>query len=149
MNEEGRDMKLWDYEMGMLVEVSEGQYDFMQALMKAQGNVKDALKAYPVTEEQLATWQKDAIFWPVVEGWCKMFAKSRGLIPEFIKGRLLEGIHKDNLTKSQLAAINTATRALGMGNTGTKTTLKAEITEANTTIEFNEGLIGGESTDQH
>jgi hypothetical protein len=132
-------MRIWDFVAGDLVEVSHQQYDFIQAIIKANGVMDKARELYPVTEEQFNIWKDDAIYNQVLKGWESVIYKSRGLCAEYIKAKLFEGIEKDKLTKTQLNAINTAAKCLGLG--ATQRQFKAEIAPNDVKIVFNDGEV--------
>ena len=139
-------MVIYDYVSGEAVEISESQYDFMQAVIKSSGRMEEARKIYAITDEQLAAWKNDPVFWPVLEGHVAILLKARGLTPEYIKAYLIDTLYgKKDPTKSQMGAINASVRALGMGlNPRTGINGKVVVTPTNTQIEFKEIPIDGE-----
>ena len=130
-------MRIWDFVAGDLVEISDQQYDFIQSIIKANGVMAKARELYPVTEEQFTIWNNDAVYNQVLKGWETVIYKSRGLCAEYIKAKLFEGIEKDKLTKTQLKAIDSAMKSLGMG--AQQQRFKAQITPDNTIVEFSDG----------
>jgi len=135
-------MKVYDYVSSDVVEVSDAQYDFMQAVLKHGGRVEAALKECPVSDEQMATWRADRMFWPVLEGHVTILIRARGLSTDYIKDYLLSTLSgKKEPTDTQMKAINTSVRALGMGLTP-RTGFNGAVTVSptNTTITFNDGL---------
>jgi hypothetical protein len=132
-------MKIYDYNRGDIVEISNAQYDFMQSVIKHSGRLDAAIADYPVSAEQIDLWRKDPEFWPVLEGYLSILIRSHGLSPEYIKDYLLSTLYGTKKpTKEQLTAIAQSIRALGMGLQSR--TVKANITPSNTTIEFVDGL---------
>lgn len=135
-------MKIYDYTSAAVIEVSDAQYDFMQAVIKASGRIEDARKEYPITDEQLANWKQDPVFWPILEGHLTVLYRSRGLTADYIKDYLLSTLEgKKTPSKEQMMAINQSVKALGMGmqpraGFSGKVTLAPDTTK----IEFNDGL---------
>lgn len=134
-------MQIYDYTTSECVEVSDAQYDFMQAVIKCSGRMEDVRKEYPITNEQLEIWKADPIFWPVLLGHLTILNKSRGLTPEYIKSFLVDTLSgKKNPTKAQAMAINASVRALGMGLQPRSFNGKLSVTPGNTEIVFSDGL---------
>ncbi|MFA6315733.1 MAG: hypothetical protein WC648_05200 [Candidatus Paceibacterota bacterium] len=132
-------MKIYDYNIGDLVEISDTQYDFMQAVIKCGGRFDLALVDYPVSQEKIEEWKKDQVFWPVLDGHIKILIRAKGLNPEYIKDFLLSTLAgKKEPTDAQLKAINASIRALGMGLQ--QRAFTATLTPNNTTVTFNDGL---------
>lgn len=135
-------MKIYDYNIGDLVEITDTQFDFMQAVIKHGGRIELALKDYPVSDEQITAWRADSVFWPVLEGHVTILIRARGLSSDYIKDLLLSTLAGKTVpTKEQMQAINTSVRALGMGQQprpgfGGQVT----VNPGNTTITFNDGL---------
>src|SRR5574343_2032205 len=109
-------MKVYDYVSKECVEVSDTQYDFLECCIKHKGRLVDAVADFKVSQEQLDTWKKDPIFWPVVEGHLTVLWKSRGLTAEYVKSYLLSTMDgKITPTRAQLQAVNASARLLSMG----------------------------------
>lgn len=140
-------MLVYDYVTTDVVEVTDSQYDFLQALIKSHGAMDAALKEVPVTAEQMDAWKGDPVFWPVVQGHLQVLHRSRGLTPEYLKSYLLgtlDGTKRP--TGEQLKAIGHSLRALGMGLAPRQGFGgKATITGETTIIEFNDGLDNGQN----
>ena len=136
-------MKIYCYENRAVVEISDAQYDFLQAMMKHSGRMVDVKKDYPITDEQIADWKADPIFSLVLKGYEAALFKSRGLTPEFVKKEIMETLEGTEKTFEQCRAVANAIKALGMGLTP-RTGFGGKITVApeNTTITFNDGLDG-------
>lgn len=134
-------MKIYDYNIGDVVEISDSQYDFMQAVIKHSGRIDSAIKDYPVSDEVIDTWRKDKVFWPVLEGHIAILIRAQGLSPDYIKDYLLSTLHgSKEPTDAQLKAIGHSIRALGMGMTRQGFQGSVTVSPANTKITFNDGL---------
>lgn len=134
-------MKIYDYNLGEVVEISEEQYNFMEAVIKHSGRIADALKDYPVSDELIDQWRKDKLFWPVLEGHITILIRSHGLSPEYIKDYLLSTLHGSKVpTETQMKAIGHSIRALGMGLSKQGFQGSVTVTPQNTKIVFNDGL---------
>lgn len=134
-------MKIYDYNIGDIVEISDAQYDFMQAVIKHSGRIDSAIKDYPVSDEVIDTWRKDKVFWPVLEGHISILIRAMGLSPDYIKDYLLSTLHgSKEPTDVQLRAIGHSIRALGMGMNRQGFQGSVTVTPQNTKITFNDGL---------
>lgn len=135
-------MKIYNYQSGGVVEISDAQYDFMQAFIKHSGRMEFIIKDFPISQEQLEAWHNDPVFWPILESHMTILIESRGLTPEYVKAYLLKTITgQTQPTREQAMAINTSVKALGMGlQQRTGINGKAIVTPENVTIEFNDGL---------
>lgn len=134
-------MKIYDYNIGDVVEISDAQYDFMQAVIKHSGRIAEAIKDYPVSNEQIDNWRKDKVFWPVLEGHISILIRAQGLSPDYIKDYLLSTLHGSKVpTDAQLKAIGHSIRALGMGMNNRGFNGSVTVTPQNTKITFNDGL---------
>ena len=132
-------MRVWNYKLGDLVEISDTQYSFIMCVVKAQGNMQTAIEEFKVSREQLDIWDKDAIFKSALDSHLTVLFRSRGLTADYIKSYLLTTLAgKEVPTKIQMSAINASVKALGMG-LGKGPTLKTTMTADNTVIEFNDG----------
>ena len=134
-------MRIYDYNLGDVVQISDVQYDFMQAVIKHSGRISEAIKEYPVSEEQIELWKKDAVFWPVLEGHITILIRAQGLSPDYIKDYLLSTLHgSKEPTEAQLKAIGHSIRALGLGTGKQGFSGSVTVTPQNTKITFNDGL---------
>lgn len=138
-------MKVYDYVSADVVEVTEAQYCFIEAIVKHAGNEKAAAEEAKVSQEVIDGWKKDPVFWPTVRGHVQVLVQSRGLTPEYVKAYLLGTIvGKEKPTPEQIKAIGHSVRALGMGlapRAGLAGKMKMTATPEGTTIEFNDGLV--------
>lgn len=130
-----------------MVEVTEAQYNFIYAVIKHQGDEAKAAEEGKVSRDQINEWKKDPVFWPTVKGHVQVQIQARGLSTDYIKSYLLSTIvGQEKPTREQMQAVNTSVRALGMGmQQRTAFNGKAAISPENITIEFSEGVFGGES----
>lgn len=138
-------MKIYDYSTGNVVEVTDGQFDFMQAVIRHSGRMDLVVKDFPISDEQVKAWQADPVFWPILEGHLQILHEARGLTPEYVKSCLLKTIRGSDVpTREQAQAINTSVKALGMGlQQRTGFNGKAVFSPENVTLEFTQGEISG------
>ena len=135
-------MKIYDYVTQDAIEISDTQYDFMQFVVKHNGNIDLALKDYPVSQEQLNLWKEDKIFWPCLEAHLVTLARARGLNSDYIKDYLLSTLTgQKEPTEVQMKAINASVRALGMGLAARRGfSGSVVVSPSNTQIVFEDGL---------
>ena len=135
-------IKNYDYTDGTVKEITEAQYDFLQLVIKHSGRIDSVLKEYPVPQEELDKWGNDPVFWPMLNGYLSVIVKARGLSVDKVKEFLLDTIvGQKEPTKQQMAAVNAALKALGVGaNTRQGFNGKVTISPENTQIVFNDGL---------
>ena len=135
-------MRIYDYISRGVIEVSDDQYDFMQALLKNNGRFEDAKKDFPVTNEKIEEWRKDSLFWPCLEGWLVVLWKSRGLTVEYVKSYILDTLEgKAKPDETQMKALTNSIRALGMGlNPRTGINGKVQIAPESVILEFSDGI---------
>ena len=135
-------MKIYDYKIADLVEISDAQYDFLQAIIKYNGRMEEARKEFKVSDEQFEIWSKDEIFKSVLESHLTVLFRSRGLTADYIKSYLLSTLEgKKEPSRVQLMAINASVKALGMGlSPRTGINGKITVTPESTKLEFNDGL---------
>ena len=141
-------MKIFDYKIGDLVEISDSQYSFLQSVIKHQGNMQVAIEEFKISREQLDIWDKDAVFKSALDSHLTVLFRSRGLTSEYIKSYLLGTITgNEKPTKEQMGAINASIRALGMG-LGRGVTGKVSVSPEAVKIEWNDGVDDGQDTNK-
>jgi hypothetical protein len=135
-------MKIYDYAISGLVEVTDGQYEFMQAVIKYSGRMEEVYTNYTAASRELvAQWLTDPMFKQLMDGYITVLCRSRGLTPEYLKSELIQTIAGQKApTKAQMSAINASIKALGMGMARTGFSGKVDITPESTQIVFNDGL---------
>ena len=135
-------MRVWDYKVGDLVEISDSQYSFLQQVVKLQGDMAKAIEEFKISREQLDIWDKDTIFKSALDSHLTVLFRSRGLTTEYIKSYLMTTlVGKEKPTKEQMAAINASIRALGMG-LGKSSQAKVSISPESINLEWNDGVDG-------
>lgn len=132
-------MKVYDYTDGEVKEIEDIQYDFLQVVITHCGRMDMILKEFPVPADKLEAWQKDPVFWPLLQGYITILVKSKGLSLDKLREFMMDVIAgKKDATKAQLAICNAAVRVLLPNNT--KAQFQATITPESTKITFNDGL---------
>ena len=122
-----------------VIEVSEAQWEFLQQLAAHGYNVHLTRKDFAITDEQLAIWKADPLFWPGIRAAYCMHARAARLTPEYLKDYALsslEGIKKP--TKVQVAVLNASLRLLGIGNDGMRG--KVVVEPNHIEVSFNDGV---------
>lgn len=141
-------MLVYDYKTGNCVEIQAAQYDFLQFVIKSCGKITNVYDGYTVPEEDLEAWRKDPVFWPIVQDYAAVIAKSKGLSGDYVKSFLLEVIRGDrNPSKEQQRAVDSAIKMINSGLTMRKG-FKGEFTMSpnNTSFFFEETSIDGPNT---
>jgi len=121
-----------------VIDVDTSQYDFLIAVAKCRGDLCKAFASVPpCTMAMKQSWVKDPLFWPAVRALQEQMARADRLNADFVKDHIVAGCD-GFVTKTQMAAINTAARVLGMGLASKST--KVEATPDSIKISFDEGM---------
>ena len=127
-----------------VIDVDTSQYDFLVAVSKSRGDLNAAFASIPpVTRALKQAWVKDKRFWNAVRALQEQMSRAAALNADFVKDHIVAGCD-GFMTKTQMAAINTAARVLGMG-LATKST-KVEASADSIKVTFDEGMPS-EATD--
>ena len=126
-----------------IIEVSEKQLKFLEALSYHRGNMLKAYEIVPCTEEAKLEWVADLLFWNAALAVQRMMLRSQTLTVDFVRDHMVSAATGETKpTRVQMQAINLASRVLGLGlaNNG-RGTGKVSVKPDEIQITFNDGQV--------
>lgn len=140
--------KIYDYNSGEVVDITEEQYDFLHSFVKNDCRKDATLKELPtLTMETLKEWQSGP-FWPILEGYVTVLKRARGLTGDYLKDFLMQVLAgKKEPTDAQLKVIGHAVKVLGLGLQSRGFSGKVTLNPESTQFEFKETSIEDGKTD--
>ena len=126
-----------------IIEVDDLQLRFLETLAVHRGNLEKAYELIPCTEAAKATWVADILFWNAVQALRAQMLRSGTLTVDFVRDHMVSAATGESKpTRTQMQAINLASRVLGLGLAGSgRMQGKVTIQPGEVEVTFTDGEL--------